>query len=86
MSLINTSSILDGPLSFIVGSILLLVSGIFVSNFIGNEIIISGLRGEKKLVDKAEEEVKTQADILEEINGEIKKIYARLDDLEKRIK
>ncbi|HEX3095760.1 MAG TPA: hypothetical protein VHQ20_01430, partial [Patescibacteria group bacterium] len=41
----------DGPLSFVVGSIVLLISGTFVSEFIGNEIIISGLRGEKKLTE-----------------------------------
>ena len=47
----------DGPLSLIVGAILLLPSGLFVSSFIGNEIIISGLKGEKKFTDKTEEEI-----------------------------
>src|SRR5262245_39321628 len=42
----------DGPLSLAVGSALLLITGVFVSNFIGNEIILSGLRGEKKFAEK----------------------------------
>lgn len=73
----------DGPLSFIIGSIILLATGLFVSNFIGNEIIISGIKGEKKLVDKTEDEVKIQSDAIQDIKEELKKISARLDRLSK---
>lgn len=47
----------DGPLSIVIGTALLLMVGLFVNNFIGNEIILSGLRREKKIVEKTEEEV-----------------------------
>ena len=50
----------DGPLSVLIGAVVLLMSGVFVSNFIGNEIIISGLRGEKKLAERTEKEVKSR--------------------------
>src|SRR3989338_4137043 len=56
---IDLNSLSDGLLSLVVGSALLLISGLFVSSFIGNEIIISGLRGEKKLTERTEAEVKT---------------------------
>jgi hypothetical protein len=39
----------DAGISFVIGSIILLSCGLLVSEFIGKEIIISGLRGEKKL-------------------------------------
>ncbi len=74
----------EGPVSIIVGSVMLLISGIFVSTFIGNEIIISGLRGEKKLVDKTEAEIRTDTGAIGEIREEVRKISARLDEMSKK--
>lgn len=74
----------DGPLSFIAGSTLLLITGIFVSNFIGNEIIISGLKGEKKLAEKTEDEVKTETGVIGEIRQEVLNISKKLDQLSKK--
>lgn len=74
----------DGPLSIIIGSILLLISGLFVSNFIGNEIIISGLRGEKKLAEKTEDEVKIEVGAIAEIKEEVQKISKRLEKMDRR--
>ena len=48
----------DGPLSILIGATILLLCGLFVTSFIGNEIIISGLKGEKKITEKTEEDVK----------------------------
>jgi hypothetical protein len=74
----------DGPLSFLIGSVMLLITGLFVSNFIGNEIIISGLRGEKKLAEKTETEVKTETGAIGDIRKELKIISKRLGQLERR--
>ncbi|HLD70863.1 MAG TPA: hypothetical protein VI937_03195 [Negativicutes bacterium] len=63
----------DGPLSFLIGTVLLLMSGLFVSNFIGNEIIISGLRREKKLAEKTSDEVKTEMGALGTVNNRASK-------------
>ena len=68
----------DGPLSFLIGLIILLLTGVFVSNFIGNEILISGLRGEKKLSEKTEEEIETESDKIEAIEEEIQEISEKL--------
>ena len=38
----------DGPLSFLTGCLILYITRAFVSSFIGNELILSGLRTEKK--------------------------------------
>ncbi len=75
----------DGPLSMFVGVVLLLLVGLFVSNFIGNEIIISGLKGDKKIAEKTEQEVKE--DMLRNIamSKEIKDIARQLDNIEKTL-
>lgn len=72
----------DGPLSILIGGILLLPTGLFVFGFIGNEVIVSGLKGEKKLVEKTEEEIKIETGTLKEIKEEVKEISERLIDIE----
>lgn len=76
----------DGPLSILVGSVLLLSTGLFVFDFIGNEVIISGLKGEKKLAEKTEGEVRIDTGVLGEIKKEIKEISHRLGEIEKDIR
>lgn len=68
----------DGPLSIILGTFLLLMIGLFVSNFIGNEIIISGLKGEKKVSEKTEEEVETEIGAITKIEKEVKNISKKI--------
>ena len=65
--------------SFVMGAIILLVSGLLVSFFIGASIIISGFKKEKKLVEKSE------LDILKAEHQQTKEIVAKLDHLEKDI-
>lgn len=72
----------DGPLSFAVGTALLLLIGVFVSNFIGNEIIMSGLRGEKKLTERTEKEVRTEVGAIAEIQEEMVGMSERLRRIE----
>ncbi len=71
-------SIADGPLSFLIGTVILLMTGVYVSAFIGNRLIITGLSGDKKLAEKTEEEILTE-------EGEIRKIHKTLDRVEDQI-
>lgn len=73
----------DGPLSFLIGLIILLMTGVFVSNFIGNEIIITGLRGDKKISEKTEQDVRMEVGAIGEIRNEVKKISERIDKMER---
>lgn len=68
----------DGPLSILIGMLLLLPTGVFVSSFIGNEIIISGIKGEKKLNEKTEAEVEEEMTELVQIKKELGKISNKL--------
>ena len=65
--------------SIVMGVIILLVSGLLVSFFIGDSIIISGFKKEKKLVEKSE------LDILRAEQSQTREIVAKLDHLEKDI-
>ena len=76
----------DGPLSILIGSILLLSTGLFVFDFIGTQAIISGLKGEKRLEEKTEEEVILETGVIREIKEEVKEISHRLADIEKNLK
>ncbi len=75
----------DGPLSILIGITILLLSGLFVSSFIGNEIIISGLKGEKKLTEKTEEDVRLDLEESSEMKKEIHDINRRLEKIEKAL-
>jgi hypothetical protein len=79
------SSFWDGPASLLLGGILMLASGVFVSELLGKEIIISGLRGEKKLARRTEAEVRTEAGAIGDILQEVHAISHRLEKIEERL-
>ncbi len=68
----------DGPLSILAGTVILLIIGLFVSNFLGNEIIISGLRGEKKISEKTETELQSEVNAISEIKEELDEVVKKL--------
>ncbi len=76
----------DGPLSLFVGVTILLASGVFVSSEIGNEVIISGLRGEKKIIDKTREELESDSYVISSIQKDIKVILKQLKKTPKKKK
>lgn len=72
----------DGPLSIVIGLAMLLPTGIFISSFIGNEIIISGIKGEKKIVEKTEFEIQSETESIDFIKNELVAISGRLKKIE----
>lgn len=73
--------------SFALGVVILLATGLLVSFFIGDNIIISGFKREKKLVERTEKEMleatQTQTDIL---TAEIRHIHNDLEEIKKEIR
>ncbi|MDQ5962583.1 MAG: hypothetical protein QG653_390 [Patescibacteria group bacterium] len=67
--------------SMLTGIIVLLMSGLFVSVFIGDSILISGLRHEKKVTEKTEDEVAGEKADIEVINEHIEDISAKLEKI-----
>ena len=70
--------------SLIAGSLILLVTGVFVSAFIGNRLIISGLVGEKKLEEK-EEEIETEETQLKNLQNTLNRVEKKIENLENEI-
>lgn len=67
------------PIWSLLGSVIvMMVTGLFVSFFIGDRIILSGVKHEKKVTEKTEEEIKQEETIL--IN-----VALRLDKIERDI-
>lgn len=61
--------------------ITLLMTGLFVSNFIGERIIISGLKNEKKTTDKTEMEVDKEEDEIRSMASKISQISKDLEEI-----
>lgn len=76
---------LASGISLILGSIILLMTGIFVSEFIGNRVIISGLIGEKKITEKEESEIITEANQIKNLQKTLSRVEEKLDHLDKEI-
>ncbi len=78
-------SFLHGPGSIILGVVVLLLTGLLVSVFIGDSIIISGFNREKKLAEKTEMEVRDEKNAEECIIEHLEIIEKKLDEKEKTI-
>lgn len=72
---------LSGWLTLFISLIILLLTGAFVSNFVNDRVILSGLRKEKKLVEKTEEEVRAEMTTLDEIKNELSEIKKEITEI-----
>lgn len=76
----------DGPLSLVAGCVILYLTGSMISSFIGNELILSGLRTEKKLSKKTEKEVHSEFKAIAEIKEELDQISEKFEELETHVR
>ncbi|KKR69993.1 MAG: hypothetical protein UU13_C0017G0009 [Candidatus Nomurabacteria bacterium GW2011_GWB1_40_7] len=72
-------------LSLIIGSVLLLITGIFVSAFVGSKLIISGLVGERKIEEKEEKELQTEEMQLKNLQETLKRIEEKLEHIDQEV-
>lgn len=73
------------PVSILISVIILLVTGLFVSFFVGEDIILTGINRQKKLEERTEEEIKTERDDIDELKLDIREIKHILGELNKTI-
>ena len=71
--------------SFIIGGFILLLTGIFVSEFIGKKMIISDLVDDMKLAEKEEAEIATEENQIKRLQSTLNRVETKLADLEKKI-
>ena len=67
--------------NMILVAIVLLMTGLFVSYFIGDTILMSGLKGEKKVADKTRKDVKEEEERIGEIRTTIKEMKKEVDQI-----
>ena len=77
----NISSII----SIITGAIILLLTGVFVSSFIGSRLIISGLIGEEKLTEKEKGEIETEETQLNNLQNTLNRLEKKLEHIDEDI-
>ncbi len=73
--------VMTGWVTLIIACIILLLSGVFVSQFVSNSIILSGIKREKKMVEKVEGEIKSDSEHIHDILAAIKKIEADIESI-----
>jgi hypothetical protein len=69
------------PTNLIIVVIILLATGLFVSYFIGDTILISGMKGEKKTTDKTEKEVKEEEEKLVVLSETVQEMKLEVDEI-----
>lgn len=69
------------PTTVVWTSIILLITGLFVSVFIGERIIISGLKNEKKVSDKTEMEIDKEEDEIRDMETQIRMISKDIQEI-----
>lgn len=80
---------LNGPVSIVISVVILLATGLFVSYFVGDMIIISGLNKEKKTTEKNEEELqselKREEHVIDRLEEKIDNLTEKIDQLEEKV-
>lgn len=60
---------MTGPVSLLIAIAILLSTGLFVSFFVGDTIIIAGIKRQKKIAEKTELEIETEKEELDDIRA-----------------
>ena len=74
---------IDGFISIGVSFVILLVSGLFVSFFIGDRIILSGLKKEKKMEEKTKEELDAEMNVVNKMEEKMEKIEENIEKIKR---
>lgn len=73
-----------GPIQVFLATALLMLTGLMVSVFIGDRILLSGLRHEKKIEEKTEELVAEEVIRLSHIRDEIRALRKEIEELKNK--
>lgn len=76
---------MTGYVSLIVGGILSLATGVIIYFFVGDQIIITGMKHEKKIAEKTENEIKSEDEMLKEIHIHLQNISGKINLLSDKI-
>ncbi len=71
--------------SLILGSTILLSTGLFVSVFVGDSIIMSGIKKDKKVIDRTISEVESEKSEVEQTLALLLEVKREVERLEKKL-
>ncbi len=80
------ATVFSAPISTVLSALVLLATGLFVSFFIGDRIILSGLTHEKKVEEKTEAEVRAEGAILMDIHKKLERLERELHEVREEVK
>lgn len=81
----NKAYFIDGMISIGASVVILLISGLFVSFFIGDRIILSGLKKEKKMEEKTKEELDAEMNVVNKMEEKIEKIEKNIEEIKESL-
>jgi hypothetical protein len=73
------------PVNLIIVVIILLATGLFVSYFIGDTILISGLTGQKKITEKTERELATEEHEIGQLREVVQDMKKEIDEIKEAV-
>lgn len=73
------------PTNLVIVVVILLATGLFVSYFIGDTILISGLKKEKKATEKTEREIQEEEVEIKELRTTIKEMKKEVDEIKEAV-
>lgn len=76
---------MTGPVSTVIGVVIMLLVGLFVSFFIGDSIIITGIKREKKLAERTELELETEKEELDQVREMVKEMGQEVDGIKQML-
>jgi len=76
---------LSSGISLVLGAFILILVGLFVAEFIGNKLIISGLVGEEKLTEREKGEIETEETQLRNLQNTLNRVEKKISELEEEV-
>ncbi len=80
------NTLAGGLLLIFISVFVLLLTGLFVSFFIGDTIIISGIRHDKKVIEKSESELEEGAKMIGDMEKRVEEINVIVKDIQSKLK
>ncbi len=77
---------ISNQVSLLLGILILLGTGLFVSFFVGENIILTGLKRERKIAERTEEELRTEHDDVLDLKEEVASLERVIKDLSDKIR
>ncbi len=72
------------PYNLVIATAIMMATGLFVSFFIGDTILMAGLKGQKKATEKTKQEVEAEEQELNNIRTSIKEMKKEIDEIREK--